>query len=100
MKLAFQYDAEPNSRKFGEVDLGEPGVPGRTDESYQYFSAGDTQDGNIYLIVDGVEWGSLFLVVNNGKLEISLGQYNVVSGDWDEATPLKHPVTYDPEENA
>jgi hypothetical protein len=76
-----------------EFDLGE------ADQGY--FDTGDLAEstGNLYLYVDGVEFGSLFFHADDAPLEISLGQYDHQQEDWVERSRLVRSVNYT-EENS
>lgn len=56
--------------------------------------------GNLYLYLDGQEWGSLFIHYIDGTPQITLGQHapdtDDCEGEWCERNPLTHPVV--PEE--
>ncbi len=74
------------------IDLGEadrsPGGPG-------YYSEGDlgAYGGNLYLFIDGVEYGSLFFVERDGRITIELGQYrDEPNQEWEPTNPLAVPV--------
>ena len=66
-----------------EIDLG--------DSSSGVFANGDLgyTSGNLYIQADGVEYGSLFFHRGeNGKLNISLGQYDHRTEEWETAGTL------------
>ena len=75
------------------IDLGEA-VRGRGGWG-GYYSGGDlgAYGGNLYIFVDGVEYGSLFFVEHDGRIEIELGQYrDEPSQEWEATNPLTEPV--------
>lgn len=78
-----------NSRiPVGKIDLGEPSDYGYFDQGYlaQY-------GGNIYILVDGVEYGSLFFYRRpDGTMTISLGAFDAESDEWVEHATLDKPV--------
>lgn len=70
-----------------EIDLGEPDN-GLLDD-------GDlsTTGGNLYIEIDGKEWGSLFFHTDaDGRLVIELGQYDRSMEQWETRNPLTVPV--------
>lgn len=55
--------------------------------------------GNLYIVIDGKEYGSLWFHERDGQPQITLGQF--VAEDqhmWDERNPITEPVKYDEEE--
>lgn len=74
-------------RNLAEIDLGEPDTNG-------YLDGGDLSatGGNLYLNVDGKEYGSVFFFVRNGNLTITLGQFDDDAQEWVERVTLDHPV--------
>lgn len=48
--------------------------------------------GNLYLFIDGEEWGSLFFHMVDGKLRIELGQFDFETGDWESKSRLTKSV--------
>lgn len=69
------------------IDLGEA-IP-------NYFEEGDlgSTAGNLYLGLDGKEYGSLFFYrENDGTVTITLGAFDFAKQEWDEKNPLTAPV--------
>lgn len=83
MKLTLKADG-PDLAVF---DLGEPHATG-------YFDEGDlcSTSGNLYIELDGVEYGSLFIMIEDGRPTITLGQFDYATEDWEERNPLVNPV--------
>jgi hypothetical protein len=48
--------------------------------------------GNVYIHVDGVEWGSLFFYREGEQIRIGLGQYDDETDQWEFRDQLTHPV--------
>lgn len=72
----------------GNIDLGEPSDHGEFDE-------GDLAptSGNLYLYLDGKEYGSLFFFRRkDGTVTITLGQFDADKQEWVEKAELDHPV--------
>lgn len=80
-------DGRETSRPLLRLDLGEPSEAG-------YFDSGDLAPfaGNLYIRVDGDEWGSLYFWARNDKPSLSLGQYDAWSEQWEDRTPLTDSV--------
>lgn len=59
-------------------------------------NAGDLRatGGNLYLNIDGVEWGSVWFDTEAGTLRIMLGQFDLDEQWWAERNPLTHPTQY------
>ena len=62
-----------------EIDLDEP--TSSAFDKYGYFN-GETWGGNVYLYVDGEEYGSLFVHQHDGKTLVTLGQYDDETQEW------------------
>lgn len=75
-------------KALAQLDLGEPSEDGG------YYDNGDLAGlaGNLYIHVDGQEWGSLYFWARNGEPTISLGQYDPWSEQWEDRNPLDCPV--------
>lgn len=75
-------------RPLADIDLGEPTEAG-------YFEQGDLSStaGNLYLHVDGQEWGSLFFYMQGDTLTITLGQHDPQDWDWVETNPITKAVS-------
>lgn len=74
------------------IDLGD--AHGGSGE-FSYYDEGDlgAYGGNLYIFVDGVEYGSLFFVERDGRIAIELGQYREEpSQEWEATNPLTEPV--------
>ena len=65
-----------------------------------YVEEGDLglSGGNLYIIIDGKEYGSLWFHERDGQPEIALGQFVDEALMWDERNPITEPVKYDEEE--
>ena len=48
--------------------------------------------GNLYLYVDGIEYGSLLIEWIEGKPSIHLGQYDDQTEDWEPRNPIRRPA--------
>ena len=74
-----------------ELDLGEASRDGDYDDGDLGFTA-----GNLYLVVDGEEWGSLYFHAGSGERPggptITLGQYDAWSENWEARNPLDDKV--------
>lgn len=68
------------------LNLGET----RSTEGIGFFDDGDlaSYGGNIYLHIDGQEYGQLFFYTENGQPRIELGQFTPASQQWEPANPL------------
>lgn len=55
-----------------------------------FFDDGDlaSYGGNLYLHIDGAEYGQLFFYTENGQPRIELGQFTPASQQWEPANPL------------
>lgn len=84
--LTLHSDDGPNT-PLVTIDLGEPSESG-------YYGSGDLAftGGNLYLYLDGEEYGSLFIVNRNGRPEIALGQYDHAAEDYVFRNPLTESV--------
>lgn len=88
---------DPDSEPLLTLDLGEP-HPSR-DDLDQYLDGGDlaSSGGNLYLMIDGREYGSLFFQHDpkTGNAVVTLGAYNPEAMDWDEHCELRAPIDYE-----
>lgn len=68
------------------IDLGEPGERG-------YFEEGELANtgGNLYLNLDGEEYGSLFFFQRDGVVTITLGAFDPHRHEWVEKGVLDRP---------
>lgn len=59
-----------------------------------YFDEGDLAEyyGNIYLLIDGQEYGSLFVHRDGERITITLGRYSPDRRQWEEVNPLTEPL--------
>ena len=60
-----------------------------------YYSEGDlgAYSGNLYVFIDGIEYGSLFFIERDGRINIELGQYrDEPNQEWEPTNPLIDPV--------
>ncbi len=73
-----------------DIDLGEPS----DDDGHGFFDDGDlaAYGGNLYLHLDGQEYGSLFFYVTGGRPRIELGQFQPETQQWEPANPLTSTV--------
>lgn len=57
-------------------------------------AAGDltATSGNLYLYVDGIEYGSLLVAWVDGQPVLALGQYDDETQDWQERAVLDRPA--------
>lgn len=88
MKLAL----EAARGELASIELGDPNRSG-------YFEEGDlgSTAGNLYILLDGVEWGSLFFYRReDGTMTVALGQFSPDTSEWEEAGELTHPVDTSP----
>lgn len=72
------------------VDLGEP--------ERGYFDGADLghTGGNLYLNIDGKEYGSLFFFADDdGTVVITLGAFVPRTQDWQDKNPLKGPIPFE-----
>lgn len=69
-----------------DIDLGEPSDA----EGHGFFDDGDLAGygGNLYLYLDGQEYGSLFFYTVDGKPRIELGQFRPEPQQWESVNPL------------
>lgn len=69
-----------------DVDLGEPS----SDGDIGFFDNGDLHhyNGNVYLHIDGQEYGSLFIYAVGGRPRIELGQFLPEAQQWESVNPL------------
>lgn len=69
-----------------DIDLGAPS----DDDGHGFFDDGDLAafGGNLYLRLDGQEYGSLFIYTVDGKARIELGQYLPEANQWESVNPL------------
>jgi len=69
-----------------DIDLGETS----TTTAIGFFDNGDLSayGGNLYLHIDGHEYGSLFFYTVDGKPRIELGQFTPATQQWEPANPL------------
>lgn len=69
-----------------ELDLGAPS----SKEGVGFFDDADfaAYGGNIYLHIDGVEYGQLFFYTVDGKPRIELGQFIPAAQQWEPVNPL------------
>lgn len=94
--MKIELTADPEGRHLGPlITLDLP-----TDER-GYVEEGDLglSGGNLYIVIDGKEYGSLWFHERDGQPEIALGQF--IAEDqhmWDERNPITEPVKYDEEE--
>lgn len=76
------------------LNLGEP-TP-TIDGLDQYLDGGDlaSSGGNLYLVIDGKEYGSLFFQHDpkTGNAVVTLGAYNPNAMDWEPNAELRGPV--------
>ncbi len=84
MKLTLRADGAP----LADIDLGE------AEPRSGYFDEGDlaSTSGNLYIEIDGQEYGSLFFMIEDGRLTITLGQFDFTNELWEERNPLVDPV--------
>lgn len=71
-----------------DIDLGEASDAG-------YFEGGDlgSTAGNLYIRLDGVEYGSLFFFrETDGRVTVTLGAFDAASQDWVERKTLDGPA--------
>lgn len=78
------------------IDLGEANRDGviSTDHG-SYFESGDLgfTSGNLYINIDGQEYGSLFFFQKpDGTITITLGHIDVEHGDWIDTSVLNGPI--------
>lgn len=73
-----------------DIDLGEPS----DDDGHGFFDDGDlaAYGGNLYLYLDGQEYGSLFFYTVEGKARIELGQLVPEAQQWESVNPLTSTV--------
>ena len=64
-----------------------------------YVEEGDLglSGGNLYIVIDGKEYGSLFFMQEDGKPTVTLGQYDERYMCWVEHNPITDPMKYDTE---
>lgn len=76
-------------RPYLSLDVTPEGAQERGD-----LAAGDliATSGNLYLYVDGVEYGSLLLTWSDGQPQITLGRYDEDTEDWQPTNPVTDPV--------
>jgi hypothetical protein len=82
---------DAGGQSLADINLGE------LSDRHGYLDEGDLAHtgGNLYLYVDGVEWGSLFFHAPEGNLTITLGQYDSKTGDWRKRAALVRPVRHE-----
>lgn len=94
------FAVSPEAKPLLTLDLGEP-APNPADGHDQYLDAGDLAQsgGNLYLTINGKEYGSLFFQhdPNTGNAVVTLGAYNPKMMDWQEKSELRAPVPADDE---
>lgn len=74
-------------KTLAEIDLGE------SDRGYFDDKDLGVTGGNLYLYLDGVEYGSLFFFRReDGTVTITLGQLDLQTQEWEERNPLVRPV--------
>jgi hypothetical protein len=69
-----------------DLDLDAPSTP----TGIGFFDNGDlaAYGGNIYLHVDGIEYGQLFFYTVDGQPRIELGQFIPTAQQWEPVNPL------------
>ncbi len=69
-----------------DIDLGESSDT----EGHGFYDDGDlaAYGGNLYLYLDGQEYGSLFFYTVDGKPRIELGQFRPEPQQWESVNPL------------
>lgn len=63
-------------------------------DRYGDFNEGElaATGGNLYIFIDGQEWGSLYFNMQDGQPSVRLGQYDHASDEWKELSKLTRPV--------
>lgn len=81
MKLSLDLD-----HRQIDIDLGIPS----DDDGHGFFDNGDlgSYGGNLYLRIDGQEYGSLFFYTVDGNVRIELGQFLPEPQQWEPVNPL------------
>ena len=81
-------------RTIADIDLGETVESGT---GLGYFDAGELSatGGNLYLNIDGEEYGSLFFFREpDGTVSITLGSFDPERQDWVESATLHGPIDF------
>lgn len=73
------------------LDLGESQLQINLGEIDEHGTGGELiYSGNIYLHIDGREYGSLFITRGeNGAPQITLGQFQEAADEWVPANPIR-----------
>lgn len=86
-----------------DIDLGDPS----DEDGHGFFDGGDlaAYGGNLYMHIDGQEYGSLFFYTVAGKARVELGQFLPEVQQWESVNPLTSTVAelqaaYDAEQKA
>jgi hypothetical protein len=90
MKLTLDAAGPP----LANIELGEPDTG--------YFDGADlgATGGNIYINIDGKEYGSLFFYREaDGTVSVTLGAFDPDTQGWENKNPLRGPIPF-PEEGS
>lgn len=79
--LTIDHGATPLTLNLGETS---------DTQGIGFFDDGDlaSYGGNLYLHIDGQEYGQLFFYTENGQPRIELGQFTPANQQWEPANPL------------
>lgn len=78
--------AAPDQEMF-RIDLGQADSAGEFTGGTLGFTG-----GNLYLFVDGQEYGSLYFTEEGGDLQVTLGQYTTRTEEWEPTNPIVGPT--------
>ncbi|MFI8595623.1 hypothetical protein ACIGCK_14480 [Microbacterium sp. NPDC078428] len=81
MRLTIDHGGRPT-----DLDLGDTSEQ----TGVGFFDDGDlgSYGGNLYLRIDGVEYGQLFFYTIDGAPRIELGQFTPATEQWEPVNPL------------